>query len=105
MSNIKDNILPQDNQSFWLNEWGKRYWVHKDNPHLYTCRPYWWVNKVHFIDETNVREDGSRERKCVSWDDCISMEFTTFMDLKENHWIPIDIKYERKQKLEKLNGT
>jgi len=91
----KEMIPERDDQKYWLNEWGSRYWISKTIPYLYVHRPYYWCDIVSFIDESKI-ENGYIPRKYVK-----SMKFSEFI-LQENDWIIMDIKYERKQKLEKL---
>ena len=96
-------MIPKgDNKKYWLNEFGRRYWVRKDNPTYFATIPYHWVDMVNFIDESEVDSDvnsinfGYRYRKYVD-----SVKFSDFI-LKDDDWVIMDIKYERKQKLEKL---
>ena len=87
---------PKDDKKYWLNEFGNRYWLKKDNATLFANRPYHWVDLVSFIDESELHYDGSPKRKHVG-----SMTFSEFITQKDD-WIIIDKQYERKQKLLKI---
>ena len=63
-----------ENQTYWLNEHGKRIWVNKTCPHLSAERSYHWVDRIIVIDENRGREVVADEK------------FTTF-DLE--NWEPM----------------
>lgn len=92
----KDMIPDGDNEKYWENEWGSRYWLSKTKPHLYAHRSYYWVDRVSFIDESHKNKWGDRERRHVGGE-----KFSEFI-FKEKDWIICDKKFYRKQKLEEL---
>ncbi len=77
----------------------------KDNPTYFANRPYYWLDSITFIDESEVESDvdsinfGHIYRKYTG-----SMKFSEFI-LNENDWIIMDMKYYRKQKLEKIKDV
>lgn len=65
-----------DNEQYWLNEFGLREWSSKIEPTQKALRSYHWVDRVIFIDETN---DG---RVYVG-----ETTFSKFIE-HEDHWNP-----------------
>jgi hypothetical protein len=76
--------MEKDNEKYWLNEHGLRYWTNKNDKNLTAMRSYHWKDHIAFIDES----DG--ERRYVG-----QTTFSEFMNVEEN-WHPMSKKqYEK----------
>lgn len=69
-----------DNEEYWLNEHGRRYWSSKADPSLTATRAYHWVDRVLFIDESEG------DRKYIG-----ETTFTKFLEV-EDAWIPMTVQ-------------
>lgn len=50
------NKVKEENKSDWLDKYGLLVYKHKTNKRLFLQRTYYWVDRIHLIDETEGRQ-------------------------------------------------
>ena len=72
-------------KGLWLNEYGKLVFQHKTKRKLFAERSYHWVNRLHFIDESEGNRSHAGEMKFSEFDssDWIQITPQEFESLKK----------------------
>lgn len=74
-----------DDKKYWLNEWGLRYWHHKDDDNIVLMRSYYWVDSI------------------IGTKSGVVKGVLKFSEFDDTNWVEMDLKYFRRKKLDKLN--
>lgn len=78
------------NNKYWLNEWGERYWYKNSDITITAHRAYHWVDRVIFINEGSVYLYNENKWSTSDRLGLGSKKYSEFMKEQIQEWTPIE---------------